>query len=260
MQLVGPSVTMFDTMKDKRIGEAEVAERFGVPPAKVIDVQALAGDSVDNVPGVPGIGVKTAAQLIGEYGDLENLLAHAHDIKQPKRREALTVHADAARMSKKLVTLDQNVPLEVPIEDLAVRERDGPKLIGFCKAMEFTALTRRVAEATGTDVDAVEAAVPEDGAARPKAKKPALKEGVRPVYRPYFNAGDKRVQAPAEGATGPAAHAARAAAAATAIPFDRAGYETVTDIARLDAWIAEAETTGRVAVDTETTSLDPDAG
>ena len=95
MQLVGPSVTMFDTMKDKRIGEAEVAERFGVPPAKVIDVQALVGDSVDNVPGVPGIGVKTAAQLIQEYGDLETLLAHAGDIKQPKRREVLTVHADA---------------------------------------------------------------------------------------------------------------------------------------------------------------------
>ena len=259
MQLVGPSVTMFDTMKDKVIGEAEVAERFGVPPAKVIDVQALAGDSVDNVPGVRGIGVKTAALLIEEYGDLETLLAHAGDIKQPKRREALIEHADDARLSKKLVTLDQNVPLEVPIEDLAVRERDGPKLIAFCKAMEFTSLTRRVAEATGTDVDKVAAALPEEGA-RPKAKKPALKEGVRPVYRPYFNAGDKRVKAPAAGTTGPAAHAAKAAAAATAVPFDRAAYETVTDIARLDAWIAEAEMTGRVAVDTETTSLDPMAG
>ncbi len=150
MQLVGPSVVMFDTMKDKRIGEAEVAERFGVPPAKVIDVQALAGDSVDNVPGVPGIGVKTAAQLIGEYGGLESLLAHAGEIRQPKRREALVAHADDARLSKKLVTLDQDVPLEVPLEELAVRERDGPRLIAFCKAMEFTSLTRRVAEATGT--------------------------------------------------------------------------------------------------------------
>jgi len=259
MQLVSPSVTMFDTMKDKVIGEAEVAERFGVPPAKVIEVQALAGDSVDNVPGVPGIGVKTAALLIGEYGDLESLLAHAGDIKQPKRREALTEHADDARLSKKLVTLDQNVPLEVPLADLAVRERDGPKLVAFCKAMEFTGLTRRVAEATGTDVDKVAAALPGEGA-RTKARRPALKEGERPVYRPYFNAGDKRVKAPAAGATGPAVHAANAAAAAVAVPFDRAAYETVTDMDRLDAWIAEAEAVGRVAVDTETTSLDPMQG
>jgi DNA polymerase-1 len=114
MQLVGPGVTMYDTMKDKRIGAAEVIEKFGVPPEKVIDVQALAGDSVDNIPGVPGIGVKTAAQLIGEYGDLESLLARAGEIKQPKRREALVTNADAARLSRKLVTLDQNVPLEVP--------------------------------------------------------------------------------------------------------------------------------------------------
>ena len=125
--------------------------------------------------------------------------------------------------------------------------------------MEFTALTSRVAEETGTDVDAVEAALPEDGAAKPKAKKPALKEGVRPVYRPYFNAGDKRVR---RRPMGPPARRARrrAAAAATTVPFDRAAYETVTDIARLDAWIAEAERTGRVAIDTETTSLDPMQG
>ena len=107
MQLVQDgSVDMLDTMKNKHIGEAEVIERFGVPPGKVIDVQALAGDSVDNVPGVPGIGVKTAAELIGTYGDLETLLARAPDIKQPKRREALIANADKARISLKLVTLD----------------------------------------------------------------------------------------------------------------------------------------------------------
>src|ERR671910_1621595 len=111
MQLVSDCVIMYDTMKDRRLGVAEVIEKFGVPPEKVVEVQALAGDSVDNVPGVPGIGVKTAAQLIIEYGDLDTLLARAGEIKQPKRREALLENAEKARLSKKLVTLDQNVKL-----------------------------------------------------------------------------------------------------------------------------------------------------
>ena len=124
MQLVADGVIMFDTMKDKKIGRAEVIEKFGVPPEKVIDVQALIGDSTDNVPGVPGIGVKTAAQLIGEYGDLETLLARAPEIKQEKRRQSLIEYAEAARLSKKLVTLDDHVKLDVPIGDLAVHEPD----------------------------------------------------------------------------------------------------------------------------------------
>ena len=107
MQLVRPGVRLYDTMKDKEIGEAEVFEKFGVKPDKVIDVQALAGDSVDNVPGVPGIGVKTGAQLITEYGDLETLLTRAPEIKQPKRRENLIQFAEQARISKQLVTLDE---------------------------------------------------------------------------------------------------------------------------------------------------------
>ena len=106
MQLVNDCVVMYDTMKDKRIGIAEVIEKFGVPPEKVIEVQALIGDSTDNVPGVPGIGVKTAAQLIGEYGDLETLLARAGEIKQEKRRQSLIDNAELARLSKRLVTLD----------------------------------------------------------------------------------------------------------------------------------------------------------
>src|SRR5271168_4728395 len=146
MQLVSDRVTMFDTMKDKTIGRTEVIEKFGVPPEKVIEVQALIGDSTDNVPGVPGIGVKTAAQLIGEYGDLETLLKRVNEIKQDKRRQSLIDHAEAARMSKKLVTLDTNVKLDVPISDLAVHEPDYKHLIAFLKAMEFSSLTRRVAE------------------------------------------------------------------------------------------------------------------
>src|SRR5438105_36477 len=131
MQLVNDCVVMYDTMKDRKIGIPEVIEKFGVPPEKVIEVQALAGDSTDNVPGVPGIGVKTAAQLIGEYGDLETLLARASEIKQDKRRQSLIDNAALARISKVLVTLDQNVTLDVPLADLAVHEPDHKLLIAF---------------------------------------------------------------------------------------------------------------------------------
>jgi DNA polymerase-1 len=143
MQLVNDCVVMYDTMKDKRIGRAEVIEKFGVGPEKVIEVQALIGDSTDNVPGVPGIGVKTAAQLIGEFGDLETLLARVSEIKQDKRRQTLIDNAEQARISKRLVTLDQDVALDVPVEDLAVHEPDYKHLIAFLKAMEFSTARRR---------------------------------------------------------------------------------------------------------------------
>src|SRR5579863_5796722 len=156
MQLVNDCVTMYDTMKDRRIGPAEVIEKFGVPPDKVIEVQSLIGDSTDNVPGVPGIGVKTAAALITEYGDLETLLQRAPEIKQEKRRQSLIDHAEKARLSKKLVTLDDQVKLDVPIGDLAVHEPDYKRLVAFLKAMEFSSLTRRVAEFSGIDVAEIE--------------------------------------------------------------------------------------------------------
>ncbi|MCH8189263.1 MAG: DNA polymerase I, partial [Proteobacteria bacterium] len=134
MQLVQPGITMYDTMKNKMIGEAQVAERFGVPPEKVIEVQALIGDPTDNVPGVPGIGVKTAALLINEYGDLETLLSHASEIKQQKRRENLIEFADQARLSRTLVILDRHVPLEMSIEETMVRAPEPEMLLGFlCK-------------------------------------------------------------------------------------------------------------------------------
>src|SRR6478609_6786923 len=157
MQLVNDCVVMYDTMKDSRIGIPEVIEKFGVPPGKVIEVQALIGDSSDNVPGVPGIGVKTAAQLIIEYGDLETLLKRANEIKQEKRRETLIDHAEKARLSKRLVTLEQNVKLEVPVDDLAVHEPDYKLLVAFLKAMEFSTLTRRVAEFSGVEASQIDA-------------------------------------------------------------------------------------------------------
>src|ERR1700688_1532254 len=157
MQLVTDKVTMYDTMKDRRIGIAEVIEKFGVPPEKVVEVQALAGDSTDNVPGVPGIGVKTAAQLIIEYGDLETLLARAGEIKQEKRRQSLIENAKLALLSKKLVPLDANAKLDVRLADLAVHDPDYGRLIAFLKAMEFSTLIRRVTEFSGVEASGIEA-------------------------------------------------------------------------------------------------------
>ncbi|MBC7145713.1 MAG: DNA polymerase I [Thioclava marina] len=151
MQLVGGGVQMFDAMKNRAIGVEEVEAKFGVGPERVIDVQALAGDSVDNIPGAPGIGVKTAALLINEFGDLETLLARAEEIKQPKRRETLIEKADQIRLSKRLVTLDEQTPIEFTLDDLELREPDPDQLMDFLNRMEFRTLTRRVAEKFGTE-------------------------------------------------------------------------------------------------------------
>jgi DNA polymerase-1 len=145
MQLVGPQVSMLDTMKNVRIGREGVIEKFGVPPERVVDVQALCGDSVDNVPGAPGIGIKTAALLINEYGDLDTLLARAGEIKQNKRRETLIEFADQIRLSRELVKLTCDVPLPAPIDELEIQEFDAPKLAEFLAKMEFGTLARRVA-------------------------------------------------------------------------------------------------------------------
>lgn len=144
MQLIQPGIGLWDPMKQKALGADECLEKFGVQPDKVIDVQSLAGDSVDNVPGVPGIGVKTAALLINEYGDLDTLLARAGEIKQNKRRENLIEFADQARISRELVTLKTNVPLDVPLTDLAHPQRDLDKLRDFLEIMEFSSLAAKL--------------------------------------------------------------------------------------------------------------------
>ena len=246
MQLVRNGVTLRDTMKDKDIGEAEVLEKFGVAPDKVIEVQALAGDSVDNIPGVPGIGVKTGALLIAEYGDLENLLKHAEEIKQPKRRENLIAFADQARLSHRLVTLKDDVEVENPIDDFAVTNPDPVQLIGFLKALEFTSLTRRIGselEADAGEIEPIEVTFkgwpPEEGSEATPAP------GGR---APRTDPTQAHEAAPAGAAPAPDPR--------VTAPIDVAAYETVADEARLDQWIAEAHAAGRVCFDTETTSLD----
>jgi DNA polymerase-1 len=267
MQLVGNGVVMYDTMKDRRIGREQVIEKFGVPPEKVIEAQALIGDSTDNVPGVPGIGPKTAAELIGQYGDLETLLKHADEIKQDKRRQNLIEHAELARISKRLVTLNKNVPLDVPVDELAVHEPDYKHLIAFLKAMEFTSITRRIAEKTGIDAAQVEAdaklaagtipplqgeggaapAAPGGVASRATSTRPAA-----PAALPLSGGGMKEVP----GALTPIALATARGEQARTARIDRAKYETVGTLARLQEWIARAHEAGMVAIDTETTSLD----
>jgi len=161
MQLVTDRVTMLDPIKNRPIGAAEVHEKFGVEPDRVIDVQALCGDSVDNVPGVPGIGVKTAAELINTYGDLETLLARATEIKQPKRRQTLVENKKNARLSKELVKLDDDVPLPCPLSALAVKPLAAEKLLPFLREMEFRALATRMTQRLSMAAEAAPVERPE---------------------------------------------------------------------------------------------------
>ncbi|MCK5549405.1 MAG: DNA polymerase I, partial [Hyphomicrobiaceae bacterium] len=240
MQLVRPGVVMFDGMKNKTFSRDEVIEKFGVPPDKVIDVQSLAGDSTDNVPGVPGIGVKTAAELINEYGDLDTLLERASEIKQPKRRERLIEFADQARLSRELVTLRDDVATTVPADALGVHDPDPSTLLAFLQSMEFSTLTRRIAEALGTEPPAsLKTSVGSTVAGQAKKAGGASRETGKLVAAETPEA------------------AVLYAAEAVKTPFDRSTYETVTTLERLDEWIAEAKKAGRVSFDTETTGLDP---
>lgn len=216
MQLVSDQVSMLDPMKNRHIGPKEVEEKFGVTPDKVIDVQSLAGDSVDNVPGVPGIGVKTAALLLGEYGDLETLLARAGEIKQKGRREKLLEHADMARVSKELVTLKTDVAVEVPLEELGVTDPDVEVLFDFLEEMGFRTLTARVRQAMGDGVG--------DGIRADDTKEAFAPPATRGTYPNTV--------------------------------FDPARYECVQNEARLAHWIARGFEMGVIAVDLETDGLD----
>ena len=276
MQLIGPGVAMYDpasgvagnagAREERRIGEPEVLEYFGVPPAKVIDVQALAGDSTDNVPGAPGIGVKTAAQLINEYGDLDTLLARAGEIKQPKRRQTLTDPeiVERVHVSKKLVSLVCDVETEVPLDDLGLHQPDGRQLVAFLKALEFTTITKRAGEVFGVEAGEIEpeAALLGPGGWRGRNGAPVEKPaeaapGATDTTVPKQNA-RYGVQSPSAAIdTAPGALAAARAEVFRQMPFDLKSYRTVTTLDELDAIAAEARETGHISVDTETTSLDP---
>ena len=219
MQLVSDKVQLLDPIKNRPIGAAEVKEKFGVGPEQVIDVQALAGDSVDNVPGVPGIGVKTAAELISTYGSLEELLKRAGEIKQPKRRQNLIDFAEQARISKKLVTLDADAPLPLPLDALEVKPLDRAKVTSFLQAQNFRSLLNRLDERLKTEASAAASTAP-------------------------------------KGETKPAANGAMTVAIPGGLAAETHDYELVQEKSQLERWIARAVEAGMLAVDTETTSLD----
>jgi len=216
MQLVGGGVEMLDPMKNKRIGIDEVEEKFGVGPNRVIDVQSLSGDSVDNVPGAPGIGIKTAALLIREYGDLDTLLARAGEIKQPKRRETLINFADQVRTSRQLVTLKTDTPITLSLDDLEIRDPVPGDILEFLAEMEFRTLAGRIAAKLGVEA-------------------PVIAETTAPGA---VSSGESGATAPVQ------------------VPFEAANYECVRDVAALQVWIDRIHERGWVAVDTETTGLD----
>ena len=254
MQLVNGSVSLYDPMKDKEINVPEVIEKWGVPPEKMIDLQALMGDSVDNIPGVPGIGQKTAAQLLEEYGDLDTLLARASEIKQNKRRETLIENRDKALLSRELVRLKNDIVGIDPLDTMTLQPPNGPKLISFLKAMEFTTLTRRVADVTGTDAAQIEAA-------HVAVSSVAEAHGPDLDVAPSASAPDAAAaSAPAQNAPGvmtPADLVAFRKSEARASAINPAAAIAIRDIATLREWIAAARDTGLVAFNTQTTSLDP---
>ena len=219
MQLVSDNVSMLDTMKNKIVQKGEVYEKFGVYPEKVIDVQALAGDSVDNIPGVPGIGIKTAALLINEYGNLDGLFKNAESIKQKKRRENIIEFEEQAYLSKKLVTLRDNVPLPIPIQETALKDIDANKLISFLKEMEFRTLTDKKSKELSIDSDTIKASNQVEVFGKKETNKTEINEEI-------------------------------------SSKFDLSKYQIIETKSELHKWQIKAENIGYVSFDTETNSLD----
>jgi DNA polymerase-1 len=226
MQLVNENVRLYDPIKNKYLGADDVFEKFGVAPDKVVDVQALSGDSVDNVPGVPGIGIKTAAQLITEYGDLETLLDKAGGIKQPKRREALIENAEKARLSKRLVKLDDNAPVPLKLEDLKAHEPDKTVLVEFLKDHGFKSLLTRMGEADAAA--SITSSIKQTPVKKPETVITADTGEAAPAYMPPVLS-----------------------------DITKNEYTLIQDMDVLMDWIARAYETGFLAIDTETTNLTP---
>ncbi|MDG2489991.1 MAG: DNA polymerase I [Alphaproteobacteria bacterium] len=240
MQLVRGDITMLDPMKQRRIGADEVFERFGVAPEKVIDVQALAGDSTDNVPGVPGIGIKTAAELIQTFGDLDTLLANAETIKQPKRRENLINFAEQARISRQLVTLRDDAPMPLELSALSTPRRDMDLLTAFLKEQEFSRLLVRIGADGGNGNGAKLGGAVRSMASSPSPSSPSLADPLP---------SDKAGSAPSTD------HVAAPDALAVAAQPVEADYQLITDVDSLAAFLAAATAQGFLAVDTETSGL-----
>ncbi|WP_144753241.1 DNA polymerase I [Bartonella saheliensis] len=245
MQLVNKHVSLYDGMKDKHIGVLEVIEKWGVPPEKMIDLQALIGDTTDNVPGIPGIGPKTAAQLLNQFDSLDLLLQRVTEIKQTKRRENIQAYSEQVKISRELVRLKTDVPVNNNLDDFILEPQDGPRLIGFLKAMEFSTLTRRVAEATSCDaaaIDALDIAVEWEKSEKERDSTVKKEDSTLP-----HNFSENSPQQLAE----------KRKDQALTQKITRDAYTTILDEGVLKEWLWQAEEQGFFAFDTETTSLDP---
>ena len=219
MQLVSDNVSMLDTMKGKVFKKEDVLEKFGVYPEKVIDVQSLAGDSVDNIPGIPGIGIKTAALLINEYDNLEGLFKNSEKIKQKKRRENVIEFEDQAYISKQLVTLKNDVPLPLPIDETSLKDIDAEKLISFLKEMEFKTFTEKKSRELNIDSEKIKAS-----------------DQIEKFERKTTDNSNNIEEINSE--------------------FDIEKYQIVKSLDELKQWNLKAENMGYIAFDTETNSLD----
>ncbi|MCE3006615.1 MAG: DNA polymerase I [Rickettsiales bacterium] len=233
MQLITPEVQMLDPMKQKPIGAAEVKEKFGVTPDKVIEVQALIGDATDNVPGVPGIGPKTAAELIHQFGDVETLLASIDQIKQPKRRESLTAHAEDARLSRRLVELKRDIPLPRPIDDLHAQPLNLDVLLPFLTAQRFTSLIKKFGGGEESRVESRESS-------GKNSKNVESDNSVSSLFSP----------SPSFSLSSSSSTHSTLDSRLSTLP-----YITIRDATTLIQWVKEAQAQGFVALDTETTSL-----
>ncbi|WP_208442064.1 DNA polymerase I [Bartonella raoultii] len=245
MQLVNTHVSLYDGMKDKHIGISEVIEKWGVAPEKMVDLQALIGDTTDNVPGIPGIGPKIAAQLLNQFDSLDLLLQRVREVKQTKRRENIQAYSEQAKISRELVRLKTDVPVDNDLDDFILEPQDGPRLISFLKAMEFSTLTRRVAEATSCDaaaIDALDIAVEWEKSEK-EHDSPVKKEDSTVPHNFSENS--------------PQQLAEKRKDQAVTQKITRDAYTTILDEGVLQEWLWQAEEQGFFAFDTETTSLDP---
>ncbi|EJF80154.1 DNA polymerase I [Bartonella sp. DB5-6] len=245
MQLVNTHVFLYDGMKDKHIGISEVIEKWGVVPEKMVDLQALIGDQTDNVPGIPGIGPKIAAQLLDQFGSLDLLLQRVTEVKQTKRRENIQIYSEQAKISRELVRLKTDVPVDNDLDDFVLESQDGPRLIAFLKAMEFTTLTRRVAATMECD-----AAVIDTLDINVEWEKPAHERDsdVKKIERASFHDFSEN---------SPQCLAQKRKDQALTQKITRDAYTTILNEEILKEWLSKIQEQGFFSFDTETTSLDP---
>ncbi|WP_455479417.1 DNA polymerase I [Bartonella sp. B23] len=245
MQLVNAHVSLYDGMKDKHIGISEVIEKWGVVPEKMVDLQALIGDPTDNVPGIPGIGPKIASQLLDQFGTLDLLLQRVTEVKQTKRRENIQIYSEQAKISRELVRLKTDVPIDNDLDDFVLEPQDGPRLIAFLKSMEFTTLTRRIAEATECDAEVINAL---DINVNWVNFAQGLEHDVKK---------DEKVLLHDFSENSPQLLAQKRKDQALSQKIKRDAYTTILDEEILKDWLSEAQEQGFFAFDTETTSLYP---